>query len=193
MSPLQILKKDFLAHTDRLRYVPGLQGQRVSEDGIVRIGDRAGPGRALSNTVHELAHFVEIDDARQQTFGWGLHVPTVVVCGQTCTEPTTHKMVDRELRVMAYQVNLMQALGAPPMRVRRLVQALQYMPDFILVPLEDGRPAYGEGAPSRKEIPYEKVDPSRISWMVNRVQELRAEFTFERFRAEWFRKIALLG
>lgn len=190
MTPLAILKRDFLDHTDRLRYVPALQGQRVGTDGVVYVGSRAGPSRALSNLVHELGHFVEIDDARQQVNGWGFKVPLIVVCGQTCVEPITLKMIERELRVMAYQVNLMEYLGAP-MRVLNLVRALQYMPDFILVPLEDGRPAYSEDG--TREVPYSEVDPSRIRWMANRVQELRKDFTFERFRSEWFRKIALLS
>jgi hypothetical protein len=191
MTPLKILKRDFLSFTNWIRYEPGLQGQRV-KDGVVFVGNRAGPTRAFSYLAHELSHFVEIDDARQQSHNWGLKVPTLVVLGQTCTQNTTRQMTERELRVMAYQANLMEAIGAPA-RIPEMVRALQFMPDFFLVPLEDGRPAYGEGAPSRDEVPYRDVDLSRTRWMVNRVQELRKEYTFERFQSEWTRKIALLG
>ncbi len=192
MSPLQILKRDFFAHTNWIRYVPGLQGQRVSEEGVVLVGNRAVSQRAFSNVAHEVCHFVEIDDARQQMFGWGLRRPETVVLGRICVEPVTRQMTERELRVMAYQANLTEALGAPA-RILNMVRVLQNMPDFISVPLEDGRPAYGEGAPSRDEVPYRDLDLSRIRWMAKRVQELRKEYTFERFRSEWFRKIALLG
>jgi len=192
MSPLQILKRDFLSQTNWIRYVPGLQGQRVSEDGVISVGNRAGPTRNFSNLAHEVCHFVEVDDARQQLFGWGLKRPEIEILGRICVEPNTRQMTERELRVMAYQANLTEALGAPA-RIPNMVRALQFMPDFCMVPLEDGRLAYGDGAPSRDEVPYSEVDPSRIRWMANRVQELRKEFTFERFRSEWTRKIALLG
>lgn len=192
MSPLQLLKRDFLSHTDRIRYVPGFQGQRVDENGVVYVGNRAGPSREFSNLAHEVCHFVEIDDARQQIFGWGLRSPEIEILGRICVEPMTRQMTERELRVMAYQANLTEALGAPA-RVSRMVSALVYMPDFTWVPLEDGRPAYGEGAPSWDEVPYREVDPSRIRWMASRVQELRKIYTFERFCSEWFRKITLLS
>lgn len=189
MTPLQLLKRDFLSLTNRVRYVPGLQGQRVDDAGVVYIGNRAGPSRAFSNLAHEICHFVEIDDARQQLHGWGLKVPSFTILGQVCVEPVTRKMTERELRVMAYQANLTEALGAPA-RVSNMVRALQFMPDFMQIPLEDGEPAYTGNGTSR--VPYAEVDPSRIRWMTNRVQELRKDFTFERFRSEWSRKIALL-
>jgi hypothetical protein len=189
MTPLAHLK-EYLAHTRRLRYKPGLEGQWVDAEGTIFIGNRAGPSKGVSNLAHEMSHFVEIDDARVQRYGWGLRLPELYVLGQRCIEPATMQATARELRVSAYQANLMASVGAP-LNVPHLVRSLEYMPDFLYVPLEDGRPAYGDGSPEDMEY-REKID-SRIRWMANRVQELRSEFTLERFRHEWHRKIALLG
>jgi hypothetical protein len=159
---------------------------------VVWIGNRAGPALALSNLVHELCHFVEIDDARMTVHGWGLHVPQVVILGQVCNEPVTKKMTERELRVIAYQLNVLESIGAPS-RAKNLVSSLQYMSDFIYVPLEDGRSAYGEDSPDREEMSSREKDASRIRWMANKVTELRAQYTLERFDREFFRKAQLLS
>jgi hypothetical protein len=188
MTPLATLKRDFFVDTDWVRYEPGLEGQRVDPAGVIYLGDRAGPSRDFTNVAHELSHFVEIEDRRLQISGWGLRVPTVEIWGTVCTEPRTHQMTDRELRVQAYQANLLEALGVRP-DVPDMVRCLQYMPDFHMIPLEDGRMAYAEGSP---KLPLSKVDRSRFRWMANTVKELRKHFTFERFRSEWARKIALL-
>lgn len=126
------------------------------------------------------------------SYNWGLTMPTIVICGTVCNEPNTRAMTERELRVTAYQMNLLESLGAPT-KAPRLVSALRFMSDFIHVPLEDGRPAFGDGSPTGAEVNYREKDESRVRWLVKRVTELRAEYTIERFDREWSRKIALLA
>lgn len=193
MTPLQTLKTEFFAHTKRVRYDSKVFAQTIAPDGAVLIGPRLTPwARDTATVCHELCHFAEIDDARMARPAWGLDVPKVVVCGTVCLEPTTMSLTARELRVMAYQANLHEYLGLP-VSVPNLVSSLQYLPDFLYVPLEDGRSAYGDDAPTSEEMGYNERNDSRIRWMANRVQELRAEYTLERFRSEWFRKIKLLA
>ena len=189
MTPLALLKKRYLSHTNRVRYRPGLTGQVIGKDGVIFVGNRAG-SLHVSNLAHELSHFVEIDDARMKFYGWGLRVPEVWVYDRMCCEPTTMKMVERELRVIAFQLNLLESLGAP-MQARSFVSSLRYMPDFTYVPLEDGRSAYGDDAPD--EMDSRAKDESRIRWMIRRAEELRSEHTMERFNSEWTRKINLLS
>lgn len=191
MTPLALLKKRYLSHTRCVRYLPGLQGQQVDDQGTIFVGNRAGHTRSVSFLVHELSHFVEIDDRRMQLYMWGLHVPTVVICGTTCYEPTTRAMTERELRVMAFQMNLLESLGVPT-RAHYLVEALRFMADFLHVPLEDGRSAYGDDGPKDGEMSYREREDSRVRWMAKHVEELRAVHTLERFDQEWTRKIALL-
>lgn len=191
MTPLALLKKRYLSHTDRVRYRPGLQGQRVDDKGVIFVGNRAGPSTRFAYLIHELAHFAEVEDSRMQIYGWGLTVPSVIICGTTCVEPVTRAMTERELRVTAYQLNVLESLGAPT-QAHYLVDALKYMSDFCHVPLEDGRSAYGDDRPRDGEMDYREREASRIRWLAKRAEELRAEYTLERFDREWTRKLALL-
>jgi hypothetical protein len=185
MNALDYLRT-FFSKDGPVRYESNLEGQDV-RDGVLYLGDRAGPGRSQSDLAHEMSHFVEIDDDRMLVRGWGLVFPQVEICGQLCDEPKTLKMTERELRVMAYQANLLTAAGAQ-VSTSKLVKALVFVPDFHLVPMEDGRPGH-----LAKDVPYQDREPSRLRWLKNRVEELRVVHTLERFRHEWNRKVRLLA
>ncbi len=186
---MELLHSRYLRHTNRLRYVPQLEGQTIDRDGSILIGDRAGPECNIRNLVHELGHFVEIDDARTSLPGWGLRVPHVWIYDRYCVEPTTMSMIERELRTIAYQTNVLHAVEVDPC-AHDFVSALRWMEDFIFVPLEDGRSAYGADAP--KDTDYSEKIHSRIRWMEKRVEELRLIYTLTRFEAEYARKIQML-
>jgi hypothetical protein len=94
----------------------------------------------------------------------------------------------RELRVMAYQANVMEHLG---MRDKVPVDALVSMPDFLYVPMEDGRSAYGSD--SDDSLSCTEKDASRVRWMIKQVELQRNIFTYARFEAEWQRKMQLLS
>lgn len=191
MTPLARLKSEFFDHTKAIRYKPGLEGQRV-EDGVIWIGGRSGPRRHdTSSLCHEMAHFVEIDDERMNLPMWGLRVPEIWVFDRMCVEPQTHQITDREIRVAAYQKNFQDYLGIRE-SVENITESFKYLPDAMLIPLEDGRPAYNNDG-TRNIEKYEDVDPSRHRWIVNQVNSLRSVYTLERFLHEWHRKIRLLG
>jgi hypothetical protein len=189
------LEKEFL-NTNFVQYEEGFQGQNVFEDGTIIIGNRAGsinwPGSYLiSNLVHEMAHLVEIDDARMRCDGWGLKVPEVWVFNRICCEPTTRQITEREIRVTAYQVNVLDYLGEEN-SVDDIVSSLDYLPDTCYVPLEDGREPYGD---NYKVVQAENINikESQQRWRVNEVNRLRKEYTLERFISEWHRKIKWLN
>lgn len=187
------LDKEFLQHTDKIKFKPGVEGNHVDVDGIVYVGDRAGPQIDFINLCHELSHFVEIDDKRMKMYGWGLSLPEMYIMGQRCIEPVTMQATARELRVMAYQTNLLKYLGKK-VSVRNLVTSLKWMADFCYIPLEDGLPAYvddGDGN-YKCRVEYKNLDSSRIKWAIARVKELRKKYTIDKFKSEWFRKIKLL-
>jgi len=153
------------------------------------VGDRAGPERSVHNLLHELAHFVEIDEARMCCTGWGLHVRQVLVFNQLCYEPQTSQATERELRVIAYQTNLALALGYAS-RLPSYVTALSWLADYCNVPLADGR-LLSEHGP--KEVNYERVEASRNRWRLSRARQLQSTYTYERFQQEWHRKLQLLN
>lgn len=86
-----------------------LWGSTVEEDGLV-----FGTGtkeKDMGSLVHEMAHFLEIDEDRCLQPGWGLRVPQREICGQLFYEPQTFSLCARELRVMAIQRVLHQQFG----------------------------------------------------------------------------------
>lgn len=89
-----------------LRFAPDVEGNEVGPSGMV-LGMRAGPTSGCPDVLlHEMAHFVEIDDARCLARGWGLRVPTVEVAGRPYEQPATFGCCLREIRVMALQLAL---------------------------------------------------------------------------------------
>ena len=189
MTPFERLNAEFLSKTSALRYKPNLEGQRI-EDGVILVGDKAGPAYDLSNLCHELSHFVEIDDARMTSPSWGLRVPEVWVYNRMCIEPETIQMTERELRVTTFQKNLMDYLGFP-VTVEELVASLKYLADYIHVPLEDGSKAWGSGR--HPALSTQAIEESQFRWRAAWVYRALPEFSIERFRAEWNRKVKLLG
>ena len=162
----------------------GLEGQTLTETGKVLIGDRAGPSLEISNLVHEMCHFVEIDDVRMKMRGWGLRVPEIWVFDRMCVEPRTMQMTERELRVAAYQANVLKYLGYSD-DTGEITSSFKYLPDILFVPMEDGRSAWGIGS---EDLGYDKKTESQLRWLANRAQELRSEYTLDRFMNEWERK-----
>jgi len=195
MEPISILKSEFI-NNEFVKYQQGFEGQKILNDGTVVIGNRAGPmTRPLSfsvkNLCHEMSHLVEINDERMRMHGWGLKVPEVWVYDRMCVEPTTKQMTDRELRVCAYQSELLTFIGVRH-SISDLVGALQYLSDTCYVPIEDGRLPYGN---NYEVIKAQKIDikVSQHKWRINEVKKYKKEFTIDRFISEWNRKINWLA
>lgn len=122
--------------------------------------------------------------------GWGLKVPEVYVINQICIEPTTKQITERELRVMAYQSNLLDYIGTK-YNLNNLVQALQWLPDTCYLPLEDGSKAYGDG--KNHNLDYNEIKANQQRWRVNEVKKLRSIYTIDRFISEFNRKIEYMA
>ena len=159
-------------------------------DGQVIIGAKAGPECNITNLIHEMAHFVEIDEDRMNQDGWGLRTPTVFIYNRYCIEPKTIQMTEREIRVMAYQANIFEAFEFPHTAIDEFASAMRHMPDFCYVPLEDGSSAYGDDRTHNLE--YQDITKSQIKWIRNQVEKNRSIFSFEKFESEWFRRNKIL-
>jgi hypothetical protein len=79
-------------------------------NGII-LGGRAGPQVHVSNLLHEMAHFIEIDDERCTRPGWGLHIRQVYLMGKSYNDPNTYQATLREARVGAIQLELAEFFG----------------------------------------------------------------------------------
>lgn len=188
-TPLEILEGEFFRHTRVVQHEERLEGQRVDDHGVVYVGSRAGPEVDISNLCHELGHFAEINDARVDAPGWGLKTPQVWCYDRMVCEPETLQITEREIRVMAYQVNLMEFLGVE-VDIMETVACLRHLPDHIYVPLEDGSQAYGTRR--RRKLDYNDVNLSKQRWTASYVRDLLKVNTMDRFFHEWRRKVVIL-
>ncbi len=153
---------------------PGLQGQKISGDGRVVIGDRAGPTRHPTTLAHQMAHFVEIDRRRMAVYDWGLRSPLRTIAGHLVCEPRTRAMTERELRCTAIQWNIGERLGLPDLEkeMEDQVRALLYLPDWWLVPGES--------------------DKAKVNWLRRRAKALRRKYPFAWFESEWWERSQVL-
>lgn len=194
MEAIIKLEKEFL-NTNFIQYEEGFEGQKVLDDGSIVIGNRAGPSSysesfQITNLVHEMAHLVEIDDLRMRCSSWGLKLPKIWVYDRMCVEPRTNQITCRELRVIAYQVNVLDYIGEEN-SVDGITSSLVWLADTCYVPLEDGSMPYAEGRTHK--LDYDEIKASQQRWRVNEVNRLRKEYTLERFISEWHRKIKYLN
>lgn len=103
-------------------------------------GCRAGPASwqdsyEISNLLHEMGHFLEIDTARMGIPGWGLRHRQVYLMGRIFDEPVTCQGTMREARVMGYQIALGRLVGFEA-DLAETVEPLRNMSDFCFVPAD---------------------------------------------------------
>jgi hypothetical protein len=136
--------------------------------------------RALWAVLHELSHFIEIDDARALSQkDWGLKHGTVLgkcnYSGNTFQSHFTDTAIQRELRVLAIQFQLSQHLEVP-VEIEKSVFLLK---DFLSTSF-----CYLPG----------NGETEKIAWAIAKVKELiqQPEYSLSQLIAEINRKKELL-
>lgn len=123
-----LIKTFFQGNEDVVRFEAGLSGQSVTEDGVILLGDRAGPELDETNTIHEIAHMLDIDRERMAVHGWGLRYGTWWEIASWCGwEPQTNQHVKREAHVWGMQTVLQRGLGIKT-EIEELVSSAIYLP-----------------------------------------------------------------
>lgn len=117
-----------------LSYSESVEGNSVRDSGEMILGLRSGPEVCVSALVHEMAHFIEIDDSRAFSTGWGLEFRIVEIMGHSCCEPTTCQGLLREVRVCAIQMQLSSHFGMSPDKadLEYTVKSLRHLPDYCM-------------------------------------------------------------
>ena len=172
----QILKRAFAGRKNRVSFKKS--GMAI-EDGFQVFGVN-GPGRGSKNTfgmgelIHDMCHFVEIDERRMHLPDFGLvaHIVPFV-------QPKKRKFIERELRVLATEYNILASCGVEAQDIATHVERQIELLDFIW------RNAKYVDSP-------ENVDLK--TWMFERVQSMRndADKSTTYFIAEWLRRIAIV-
>jgi hypothetical protein len=181
--------EDFFTNRSVIDYDWKIQGMRIEEEpGRMIFGGRCGPdNHDVASLCHEMAHFVEIDDARCMMRNWGLRYTQVEVFGQLYPQAVTCQGAMREIRVIALQKNLHKTLGVKEY-IHKTTRSLEHLHDWCFVPMFDGRSAFGEDADH--SLSSKQCDISRLMWCRKQVNELakKPEFSIDAFIAEWRRK-----
>lgn len=166
-----------------------VEGQAIADDSKLILGLRCGPlGFDIKSLIHEIAHFVEIDEKRMFLKGWGLNVPRKFIFNQYCVDPRTNQATMRELRVGAIQMNILLWLNEKGYttfdsfpqdycaeyvtdlfsldnEIQNFVKSMNWMPDWLMIP--------GKG------------DDGRKLWMTNKIKKFMKVYTIEWFLKRW--------
>ena len=141
-------------------------------DGIVHIG-----GRTPDETVHEMCHFVEIDEPRMNKRIWGMWHGTWTPTPWDRYNNGFHEYfktvdIEREMRVVAWHSNVCEALGLDP-QTEGWIQSFRWLSGWQNLQIEEA---------------------SKISWINKTIAEHRQEqrFSYENFVREWWRRNEIL-
>jgi len=139
----------------------------------ITFGCRAGPNYDVTNLLHEMAHFIEIDERRVVKENWGFRIgrPFLTNFGVDSI-PVNTKGTEREARVWAIQHLLTVHLGIEE-TVMDKAKIAQFMPDFWRIPGE----TYDE----------------KIAFVVKLIEDGLQTFTLESIEGIWNERVAKLG
>lgn len=170
---LDAIKQDFFNHHQGIICNPKKEGQHV-QGGIVELGTWAGPHADISNLLHEMGHFVEIDQPRMAKYGWGLKFGKYYQIGMhSGHEPYTAQSVWREIRVWAYQINLMNHYNIPE-TIENMTASADYLPAICYVP----------GKTKEERLAYVAAETRKMS--------LLPAYQVVSFATEWERRAKIL-
>ena len=134
----------------------------------------------VENLIHEMCHFVEIEESRMHKPGFGFNFPTFET---RFTESQNKKMRDREMRITALQCNVLEHIADRKNRMYLHIEA------EILLIVKTSTP--------RKDTDssiYEEPDQEILDNIRKEISDMRSEkqFSFESFKEEWFRRIKIV-
>jgi len=163
----------FAGHEDYLVFDAQVEGNRAQDRMI--LGAKAGPGVDPSNLLHEMAHFIEIDDARCCVRGWGL------LTGFDEEPVITYQATERELRVIAIQKLLGEHFGVEA-DIPKTISSMTFMPDWW---------NYRSLLTADQKIKF-----GSKAWhalLTNHMMQNYAALEISQLRAEWDRKCQIVA
>lgn len=176
-------------HNPRVQHSKNESGNPV-RDGVMLFGWRVGPSKDVDGVVHEMAHLIEIDDARCHLPGWGLWVRQTYIPGHPpFAEPHTFQACAREIRVVAIQKVIFESLGLPFDSDYWAKVIYDWVPGNVFV-----REEYPEVPPwGDRGLSYEGISQLAKKAIAVDIDRQAAALTLNRVRAEWDRKCALVA
>ena len=172
----------------KLTFDSEIQGNKIV-DGRMVLGMRAGYESETENLLHEMSHFIEIDDARCASTGWGLSVNMAYFAGHPPgPDPRTFQAPAREIRVSAIQRVLSQHFNIEFDDFTWAKLIYDWVPGSCYVLAEfEGLPEWGD-----ETFSYNEHIKLRCDKIKEAIVAQSHTWTIEQIRNEWDRKCQLL-
>jgi hypothetical protein len=165
---------------------PKIEAQKVI-NGVVYLGLRCGPCYTWEALVHEIAHFIEINEARMDQDGWGFKWPQDDPTNGFPQNFATSAHIERELRVHAIALHLFEWAGVN-VDPEDLTSSLHFM-DYWSIYAEIDQIAL----PTTKNLTHYKVFDRKMQiWGAIKVREYYKNYNIDDILAEWYRRNDLL-
>lgn len=167
-------------------------GTRTDSDGVFVFGTgRSAPEDPSGALLHEVAHFLEVDEVRCFRYGFGLKLPTVIIGGQAYEECLTFSPCAREIRVTAIQRALHLHFKAPFDATYWAKLIEDFVPGVIFAFAHYKDDSLRCGSPINEDIPYGELCARRIDRMSQDVLEQSAKICIEDLWKLWRHRSAL--
>lgn len=175
----------FAPHRDIVGHSMEFHATRIHDNRFVFSFWEGSPVAELEMLVHEMCHMVEIDDARCTIPGWALgtgkwtYIPGH---GEVSEGMRTTKAIEREIRVMGFQVVLCKHYGFS-YDTYELAKLMKWI---------DGIQFYYPPRRKRGKMSYTELEEYAVRHIQDRIEAQAQQVTMDQFRQEWARKMDLL-
>ena len=191
----------FMPHDSVISIGLDVEGNRIRENKFT-MGVWAGPQAEVSNLLHEMAHMIEIDDARCHIPSWGFkYGKTVYIAGRMINEGMfTNKAIEREIRVFGIQIVMMNHYGIDNVhsyhtwddhseyvsKARNFAEICDYI-DGLLYYYPKGWCKEDKG-----KYTYRELKDYAFQAIMTRIEEETANWSMDEIMTEWDRKMQVL-
>ena len=181
-----VLDRLFAGRLNRIRFDLKTKEMTILPSGRqifpISTGGNSRPLGSIEHLVHEMSHFVEIDEKRMHKLHFGLTPGNPPSTGDS--EKRWEKIRERELRILALQCNVLERLDpSTEILENHIVAEVRALSQMI----PHARRAYGSAYIYGEE-------GTLISCIRKSLESMRQtiEFSFENFEHEWFRRMDIV-
>lgn len=198
-SVLPLFERDFFAANADIADFTLKIGDTWVRGGRLSFATWAGPTADLFNLAHEMAHLVEIDDARCHIPGFGFKLgKEQYVGGQLFREMFTPQAIQREIRTLGIQLVMMREYDIGIDRDVSYHEELETWGDLDLAPSTVGYMAalckwidgmHHYHPKNRKDYPHGTWEELAFVTITRDIEEEASKWSMDSIIAEWDRKM----
>lgn len=186
-SKLALIKTDFFNEYSSLIDIKIEDSQNDYRNGKLRLSARVAYTSELFNLIHEIAHLIEIDDARCYLPDWGLMTGKYNEYFGIFEGVNTNQSIEREIRVLGIQCALSDYYDIDEEHLLKGKSVYRYMAE--LIQYIDGFYFY---QPKNKELSQKARNNYAFIKIAKRIQKEELKWDINKIKLEWNRKMGIL-